>query len=374
MLRDAVRQRSTADAEGTFAALAAARPRTPSTTCLSPSQDAAEVHRVVLPYRCWDLMGIIGREQAHTLLAAVGALSASRRDAELRASLGQGAYPGAAACSINIDCSAAPWARAGRRRLGRGTEPDHLPRLRPKQAADAAAAAWPRGLPRLPWPKPSPWPPINSCCATMAGRQIRPGQSPAGSVHGDSIGVHACDSANAWRNLARVGNARNKVVCLILGAWQVARDRGDRGGDFLNWQPYPPHRSPHGGSGTDTATRLLGALDEAIRGRDQARASCGGPPLCRAERAGSASLGFVVALRHQRGWGAARGEILPHRGRGIRRRPARFPLAPFDRPGARHRQRYRPGGSGLCPGVSIAWGLTPRHQRQRSEGWDLWDL
>src|SRR5438876_342052 len=31
-------------------------------------QDSPEVHRVVLPYRCWDLMGIIGREQAHTLL------------------------------------------------------------------------------------------------------------------------------------------------------------------------------------------------------------------------------------------------------------------------------------------------------------------
>src|SRR6185436_8282425 len=26
---------------------------------------------------------------------------------------------------------------------------------------------------------------------------------PIGSVHGDSIGVHACDSANAWRNMAR---------------------------------------------------------------------------------------------------------------------------------------------------------------------------
>src|SRR6185436_9447035 len=32
---------------------------------------------------------------------------------------------------------------------------------------------------------------------------------PLGSVHGDSIGVHATDSANAWRNLSRVSNARN---------------------------------------------------------------------------------------------------------------------------------------------------------------------
>ena len=31
-------------------------------------QDSTEVHRVVMPYRAWDLMGIIGREQAHPLL------------------------------------------------------------------------------------------------------------------------------------------------------------------------------------------------------------------------------------------------------------------------------------------------------------------
>src|SRR6185503_14823391 len=62
---------------------------------------------------------------------------------------------------------------------------------------------------------------------------------PTGSVHGDSIGVHASDSACAWRNLARVSNARNTFACLILGAYQVALDRTQRGGDFLNWSPVP---------------------------------------------------------------------------------------------------------------------------------------
>src|SRR5262249_48728911 len=62
---------------------------------------------------------------------------------------------------------------------------------------------------------------------------------PIGSVHGDSIGVHASDSACAWRNLARVSNARNTFACLILGAYQVALDRTARGGDFLNWDPLP---------------------------------------------------------------------------------------------------------------------------------------
>src|SRR5258708_20713254 len=67
---------------------------------------------------------------------------------------------------------------------------------------------------------------------------------PAGSIHGDSIAVHGCDSANAWRNLSRAGNARNKVVCLILGGWQVARDRAHRCSNFLTSTPYPPADAP----------------------------------------------------------------------------------------------------------------------------------
>ena len=56
------------------------------------------------------------------------------------------------------------------------------------------------------------------------GRTARDVQNgkPLGSVHGDSIGVHACDSANAWRNMSRAGNPRNTVACLILGGYQVA--------------------------------------------------------------------------------------------------------------------------------------------------------
>jgi hypothetical protein len=95
---------------------------------------------------------------------------------------------------------------------------------------------------------------------------------PVGSVHGDSIGVHACDSANAWRNMARVSNARNCFASLILGAYQVALDRTARGGDFLNWQPLPVARHLGEIKATDPDT-LLREADEAIRGNLQAKAS-----------------------------------------------------------------------------------------------------
>ena len=48
---------------------------------------------------------------------------------------------------------------------------------------------------------------------------------PVGSVHGDSVGVHASDSANAWRNIARVSNPRNTVASLIVGG--VPHGRAD---------------------------------------------------------------------------------------------------------------------------------------------------
>src|SRR5206468_1437043 len=95
---------------------------------------------------------------------------------------------------------------------------------------------------------------------------------PVGSVHGDSIGVHASDSANAWRNMARVANARNCFASLILGAYQVALDRTARGGDFLNWQPLPVARHVDEIKTTE-ADALLRQADEAIRGNLQARAS-----------------------------------------------------------------------------------------------------
>ena len=94
---------------------------------------------------------------------------------------------------------------------------------------------------------------------------------PIGSVHGDSIGVHACDSANAWRQMAREPNRRNTFACLILGAYQAALDRANRGGDFLSWAPLPlpSHLERLKASSPED---LLRNLDSAIRENLQARA------------------------------------------------------------------------------------------------------
>lgn len=102
------------------------------------------------------------------------------------------------------------------------------------------------------------------------GATIQPNK-PAESVHGDSIGVHACDSANAWRNIVRACNPRNAAASLILGAYQVALDRVNRGGDFLHWEPWP--RGDHREAVRQVAPdHLLEEADTAIRANDQGRA------------------------------------------------------------------------------------------------------
>jgi len=94
---------------------------------------------------------------------------------------------------------------------------------------------------------------------------------PLGSVHGDSIGVHACDSANAWRNMVRACNRRNAVASLILGAYQVALDRVNRGGDFLHWEPRP-HADHLEQARRVAPDHLLVEAESAIRSNDQDRA------------------------------------------------------------------------------------------------------
>ena len=61
---------------------------------------------------------------------------------------------------------------------------------------------------------------------------------PEGSVHGDSVGLHCCDTIHAWRNLAAAGDQRTRVTSLIIAGYQVARDRGARA-EFTKWDPYP---------------------------------------------------------------------------------------------------------------------------------------
>ena len=71
--------------------------------------------------------------------------------------------------------------------------------------------------------------------------------------------------------MAKVSNPRNTVACLILGAYQVAFDRVNRGGDFLHWsaRPLAADIEPIQENAPEA---LLDQLDAAIRANDQSQA------------------------------------------------------------------------------------------------------
>jgi hypothetical protein len=271
-LREAIHSKDAAKADATFTALANVSTDEAFNALLQTVQETTEVHRVVLPYRAWDLIDIIGQEQAQTLLRQ----------------------------SVHYCVQAENWNKNGEWNVPRTLLPKlldehHLlgktPGTReaddawidkmsqtiftstPQNAAAAVAAALEEGF------SPAALGEAISLAANQLilrdiGRTFRDETTnkPVGSVHGDSIGVHACDSACAWRNLARVSNARNTFACLILGAYQVAFDRVNRGGDFLNWQPLPLQRHVDDLK-TDDPKMLLAELETAIKGNLQARAS-----------------------------------------------------------------------------------------------------
>ena len=271
-LREAVRRKDVNGAEQAFATAAQISPDDALNALLYAVQDGTEVHRIVLPYRAWDLLDLIGREQAHTLLrqsvrycVRAESLQHSAIWDEPRTLLPKlleehhllNRTPGTRVADDH-------WVDQLSQTFFKST---------PTQAAEAAAAALAEGF------APAGIGEAISLAANQLvlrdmGRTARdevPGK-PIGSVHGDSIGVHACDSANAWRNLARVSNARNTFACLILGAYQVALDRTGRGGDFLNWEPLPLQRHRDQITSTE-ADALLREADEAIRQNLQARAA-----------------------------------------------------------------------------------------------------
>ena len=267
-LADGIHRRNVAQSEQTFAALTTGSVDEAFNELLHIVQENPEVHRVVLPYRAWDLLDIVGRDQALTMLRQSVRYCIQNENGAVQHSEPRTLLPKLLDEHHLLDKQ--PGTReaddAWIAKLS-----DTFFNSTPAEAAAAAAAALAEGF------APAA---IGEALSLTANQLVlrdqgrTPAQEvagkPPGSVHGDSIGVHASDSANAWRNLARVSNARNTFACLIIGAYQVARDRTDRGGDFQHWKPMPLPN--HGGSSTDPQ-KLLGDCEEAIRGNLQGHAA-----------------------------------------------------------------------------------------------------
>ncbi len=92
-------------------------------------------------------------------------------------------------------------------------------------------------------------------------------EKPEGSCHGDSVGVHASDAANAWRNIVRVSNSRNAIASLLVGAFHTG---GQSERSTSSPYPFAEHLADVRDEKADV---LIEKVNEAIRNKEQFRAA-----------------------------------------------------------------------------------------------------
>jgi hypothetical protein len=264
-IRDAVRQQSQQEAEQSLSAIAAANPTQGFEALQATIQDDINVHRVVLAWRCWELLPFTGLDQAQTMLRqsihfgvdserdrinhqqpepAVRAATVKLVDQYHLASIKPGTRQGDEAWIANLANS-----------IHRGTR---------ESAAEAVAGSLADGF---------SFESISQALALAANRLLLcdPGlaakydspEMPAGSVHGASVGVHASDAANAWNHIARTCSSTSAILSLVVGAYHT-------GGQASGGELYPlaVDRDSVANLPVD---QLLAQTDEAIRARDQRR-------------------------------------------------------------------------------------------------------
>ena len=254
-------------AEGVFASLADRSIDDAYNALLEVVQDNTNVHRVVLAWRSWAMLDITGKEYAHTLLRQSlrycvdeeAGIKRNKTEPELRRLLPTLLSSHSLAESPRVkrqadDAWISNLARliySSPRAAAASAVADALAEgFRPEDVGEAISLA------------------ANQLVLHDPGRQKADSDAkPIGSVHGASVGVHASDAANAWRNIARVSNYRNTIASLIVGAYHTA---GQTNGQLPQEYPLVAHREK---TKDVKDADLLAETDAAIRAKDQGRAS-----------------------------------------------------------------------------------------------------
>jgi hypothetical protein len=223
-------------------------------------QEQPNVHRVVLAWRAWDILQLTGEQYARPLLRQ-----------SVRFCVDNRAPSGVRTLLPRLLDDHKLLAAGGETVQPESKWIDELAReifgASPEAAAEAVAFALSEGF------DPEAIGEAISLAANLLvlhdpGRAKADGsEKPVDSVHGASVGVHASDSANAWRNIARVTNPRNRVASLIVGAYHTAGQKGRVKGD-----PYLTQEEVEA-VGVDDAKQLAMLLRESIEDSDQGRSA-----------------------------------------------------------------------------------------------------
>jgi hypothetical protein len=268
-LRDAVRARDMTTAESRLANLCRESPAQAFDALQWTVQDDVNVHRVVLAWRAWAMLDLAGPEHAQTMLRQSVRFcidsenylhDRSRQPSAVREVLprlldsygllaqppgtraGEDAWVDALARTIYGSAPAAA-AEAAAMALAEGFDPEHV--------GEAISLAANLLVLHDPGRKPEHSTP----------------EKPAGCVHGDSVGVHASDAANAWRAIARVSNPRNRAASLVVAAYHTAGQSSRPATESFQ------HEAALEGVTTTDAGQLLADVRNAIESGEQARAS-----------------------------------------------------------------------------------------------------
>ncbi|MGZ0169018.1 MAG: hypothetical protein ACKVHE_05645 [Planctomycetales bacterium] len=265
-LREATRAGDQRKAEQIFAAMSG-QPRGEIFNHVQYAvQDSTNVHRVVLAWRAWLAVDLVGEQHAQSLLSqsvrfctdsSQKRLKRKRPEPQmwttLPAVLDQYKLLDKAPGDRQADDQ---WVEYLAFTILTGN---------PESATDAVAQALAEGFQQDT---------VAEAIALSANLQLLhdPGRPKAssgdmviGSVHGDSVGVHASDAANAWRNIARVSNHRNSVVSLLLAAHNSA---GMRNGMTRERWPLKDDQAER----LTSQDKVLAMIDRAVRSKDQALA------------------------------------------------------------------------------------------------------
>jgi hypothetical protein len=268
VLQAATRTGKYEDAESTFAAMAKGPPGEAFNHLQFSVEDEVDVHRVVLAWRAWDTLSFTGKEHAHTLLRQSvrycvhheqNRLNRGHPESEIRRVLPKLLdQHKLLAKPLGQRSAEDSWVEQLAQQIFAGSR---------AQAAEAVAAALAEGF------SPQAVGDAISLAANLlvlhdpGRKQYTTPEKPAGSVHGDSVGVHASDAANAWRNIARVTDHRNTVASLIVGAFHTAGQSG-----WVTKEPWP-YAEQLEKIKTKDCHELLSQTEEAIKAKDQARAA-----------------------------------------------------------------------------------------------------
>jgi hypothetical protein len=270
-VRKAVNSGSGSKAERALAAMGRQSPEDMLNSAILGVEDNHDVHSAVMPWRAWTMLDFVGRDHALTMLRQ-SVRQCAKRCHDSRAKPEDVARARAVLPKL-LDQHKLLGGPAGKREADDAWI-DKLAQTiytsKPEAAGDAVAAALAEGF--------SPehvGEAISVASNQLVLRQTANwGANYGKRTHGDSPGVHASDATNAWRNMARVSNPRNRAAGLILAAMNVAGSSDwalHTKPPGMEAESYPHAEHLEAVKSKDPA-ELLKQLDGAVRENDQLRA------------------------------------------------------------------------------------------------------